>query len=142
MNGLAGVTGICKVEQMDAEWDHTTMTDDVGFEQEPQEEIITPDIPHPDRVEATNSEADAEREFTGVGTGIGPEEEPEVADKVDTPEVPQVGDETVDTVNYGRGMRHGLAPDSVNITTLTEEDVWVLTQLTVKKGWPSMNKLL
>ena len=55
------------------------------------------------------------------------EEEPAVSDEVDTSEVPQVGDETVDTVNYGRGMRYSLAPASVNLTNLTEEDVWMLT---------------
>ena len=50
------------------------MSDDAILEQEIQEEIITPEVPHPDRVEATDGEAEAEREITGVGTKIGPEE--------------------------------------------------------------------
>jgi len=37
------------------------------------------------------------------------------------------------TVNYGRGLRLGSAPDRMNITNLTNGDALVLTQMTVNK---------
>ena len=129
-NVLAGVTGISKVQQMDAEEEHAAMKDKVVLERELEEEIITSDIPHPNIIEPNSGEVEAEGEVVQSVTG---EEE--------IPTVPQVGDTSVDTVNYGRGLRRGSAPDSKNLTNLTEEDVWVLTQFTAKKGLAKHGKL-
>ena len=131
MNGLAGTRGISTIDQIElVEETPPMIAEDIV-----EEELVTPITPAEEDVEATEGELLADKESPDP-----PLPPPAPTEQEAPPLAPQVGDETIDTENYGRGKCTRF-PDTMNLSTLLDEDNLILTQLTVKKGLAKHGKL-
>ena len=127
MNQVAGRDGIQSPDQIDD--DPELENEEVVFdsaEDKVADELVLPSVP--EETALRRGEELAEKE------GNPPEEEEENA-------VPKIGDDRVDTINYGRGKRsaRGVPPDRYAGVILNEGVA--LTQLSVKKGIDKHGKL-
>ena len=119
LNNNAGKDGISLPEQVGDDGEPE------GSSQKPQEELVTPSVPESPALRRGEIEAEKEGDTK----------------KVDliTP-VPQVGDKTINVVDYGQGKRERNVPPNRYSGVISNEGV-VLTQLTMKKGLAKHGKL-